>query len=113
MKRQSHFKTRLHTKRAATEKKIRALEREGKAGERYTARISDVNFLIFGLLCDIGWIIHLIAGILQIILAVMTDVEGIPLLFGITAGGFMNFAFGLPIFASFKKGIYYSSESER
>lgn len=178
----SSFKTKLHSKRAATEEKIRKLEQEGKAGVRYTATISDVPFLIVGLICDVGWLIHLIAeiiyivkyrfhtgnsaicffdilalaasavvafgvimiiymgsihekeiatrlqknlsfgatifgglaagiiGIVQLIIAYRCDVGGKNLLFRITAGGFLNFAFGLPIFASFKKGIRYSDK---
>lgn len=180
MDRVSTLKIKLHTKRALTEKKIRQLEKEGKAGERYTAMISDINFLIVGLLCDVGWIIHLISeikylfrykfhndsilmmffdilsltamiavafgiavtiwlniihekeiatrrqknlsfgatiygglmagviGILQFIAASMNGLEGTDLLVGVIIGGFLNFAFGLPIFASFKKGIIYS-----
>ena len=53
----------LHEKRKAAEEHIRLLEREGKQGVRYTAMIPDLPFLVLGLLSDIGWIIHLIAGI--------------------------------------------------
>lgn len=166
-----------------TEKKIRQLEKEGRAGERYTAMISDIDFLIVGLLCDVGWIIQMISeirylfeygfhpdnilmmifdilslimmmavifgiavtiylnrihekeiatrlqknlsfgaticgglmggvvGILQIIVASMNELKGIECLIGLMIGGFMNFAFGLPIFLSFKKGIIYSDET--
>ena len=54
----------LHKKREATEKHIKQLQREGKQGIRYTAMIPDIPFLILGLLSDIGWAIHLIAGII-------------------------------------------------
>ncbi len=37
---------------------------EGKQGIRYTVMIPDIPFLVLGLLSDIGWILHLIAGIL-------------------------------------------------
>ncbi len=52
----------LHAKRMKTEKHIRELERKGKAGSRYTATLPDLPFLILGLLCDAGWIVHLAAG---------------------------------------------------
>lgn len=176
----SSLKRKLHSKRAVTEEKIRKLEREGRAGERYTATISDIAFLIVGLICDIGWIMHLIAGgwyfvrcrfhtgnrvmcFLDVLhaVALVSVIFGIimiiylgsihekeiatrlqknlsfgvtifgglaagiigcvqlamaqyfgggelPYLLWMTAGGLLNFAFGLPIFASFKKGIRYS-----
>lgn len=53
----------LHTKRAATEEHIKRLQQEGREGIRYTATMPDIPFLILGLLCDIGWIVHLISGI--------------------------------------------------
>lgn len=53
----------LHEKRNAAEEHIRLLEREGKQGVRYTAMMPDLPLLVLGLLSDIGWIIHLIAGI--------------------------------------------------
>lgn len=177
-----NFKAKLHSKRARTEEKIRRLEQEGTEGIRYTAAISDIPFFIVGLLCDMGWIIHMIAAILYfnkyqfhagnsvmcfldvlalvalvvvafgvvmiIYLGIIHEKEiatrlqknlsfgatifgglaaGIiggfqldaignyaaletPLLIWMTAGGFLNFVFGLPIFASFKRGILYSDE---
>lgn len=54
----------LHTKRAATEEHIKILQQEGQEGIRYTAMMPDIPFFIFALLCDIGWIIHLISGII-------------------------------------------------
>ncbi len=54
----------LHTKRTATEEHIRQLQQEGREGCRYTAMMPDIPFLVLGLICDIGWIIHLIAGVL-------------------------------------------------
>lgn len=50
----------LHQKRLLTEKKIRQLEKQGKAKQRYTITLTDMQFLITGLLCDVGWLIHLI-----------------------------------------------------
>ncbi|MCM1223858.1 MAG: hypothetical protein NC548_56340 [Lachnospiraceae bacterium] len=54
----------LHTKRTVTEEHIKQLQREGKEGIRYTAMMPDIPFLVLGLICDIGWLIHLAAGIL-------------------------------------------------
>lgn len=54
----------LHTKRAVTEEHIKQLQREGKEGIRYTAMMPDIPFLVLGLICDIGWLVHLAAGIL-------------------------------------------------
>ena len=58
------IKETLHEKREATENHIKQLQQEGKQGVRYTAMMPDIPFLVCGLLSDIGWIIHLIAGIL-------------------------------------------------
>ena len=60
----SAIKEILHEKRKATEEHIKRLQQEGKQGVRYTAMMPDVPFLVFGLISDIGWIIHLIAGVL-------------------------------------------------
>lgn len=165
----STLKETLHEKRKATEDHIRQLQREGKQGVRYTAMMPDIPFLVLGLLSDIGWIIHLIAGILYLcrngihhvpdclaliaLAAVLFGVGYIIYLnkihekeiatkrqkdlgFGVTVysglagavigisqivlyagaapelvwvviGGFLNFASGLPIYLSFKKGIFY------
>ncbi len=54
----------LHEKRKVTEDHIRQLQQEGKQGVRYTAMMPDIPFLILGLISDIGWIVHLIAGVL-------------------------------------------------
>ncbi len=129
----------------------------------------DLPFLVLGLLSDIGWMIHLIAGIVYFcrnglhhaadgiaLLALGGVLSGVACLmylnkihekeiatrrqknlsFGMTAyaglvgavvgivqialhagarsalvwiviGGFLNFAAGLPIYLSFKKGIFY------
>ena len=56
----------LHEKRKTTEDHIRQLQQEGKQGIRYTAMMPDIPFLVLGLLSDIGWLIHLIAGILYL-----------------------------------------------
>lgn len=165
----SAIKEILHEKRKATEKHIRQLQREGKQGIRYTAMMPDIPFLVLGLLSDIGWIIHLTAGIIYFcrngfhhvsdymaLIALAAVIFGVACIiylnkihekeiatrhqknfsFGITAysglagaiigifqivihtgrsselvwmviGGFVNFASGLPIFLSFKKGIFY------
>lgn len=129
----------------------------------------DIPFLILGLISDIGWIIHLIAGVFYLfgnglhhvsdymaLIAMIAVLFGIcyliylnkihekeiasrhqkDLSFGVTVfsglfggivgilqiilyagvsselvcvviGGFLNFAAGLPIYLSFKKGIFY------
>ena len=158
----------LHEKRKATEDHIKGLQRQGKQGVRYTAMMSDIPFLVLGLMSDIGWIVHLIAGAryfrrngfhhvldymaLISLTAVLFGVAYLIYLnkiqekeiatkiqkglgFGVTVysglagaiigilqiviigcssvlvwmaiGGFLNFASGLPIYLSFKKGIFY------
>lgn len=57
------LENKLHAKRIKTERKIKQLEKMGKAKERYTATISDIHFLITGLLCDIGWLIQFICEV--------------------------------------------------
>lgn len=54
----------LHEKRKTTEDHIRQLQWDGKQGVRYTAMMPDMPFLVLGLLSDVGWIIHLAAGVL-------------------------------------------------
>lgn len=174
------LKKQLREKRARDENKIRRLEQEGRAGVRYTAMLPDIPFLIVGLLCDVGWIVHMIfeitylikygfhvgsaplmaldilslialaavvfgvcgviylnlihektiatrtqknlsfgatvcgglaagvLGIVQLIALCLTDMGGAGLIVEVIAGGLLNFGFGLPIFASFKKGIIYT-----
>ncbi len=51
-------------KRKTTEDHIRQLQQVGKQGIRYTAMMPDIPFLVLGLLSDIGWIMHLTAGII-------------------------------------------------
>jgi len=58
------IKETLHEKRKATEDHIKDLQRQGKQGVRYTAMMPDIPFLVLGLMSDIGWITHLIAGVL-------------------------------------------------
>ena len=159
----------LHEKREATEYHIKQLQHEGKQGIRYTAMMPDIPFLILGLISDIGWLTHLIAGILYFCrngfrhvldYAAFLTLAGIlfgvvyliylnkihekeiatklqkNLSFGVTVysglagavigilqfvlyagassglvwltvGGVLNFVAGLPIYLSFKKGIFY------
>ena len=54
----------LHEKRKTTEDHIRQLQQVGEQGIRYTAMMPDIPFLVLGLLSDIGWIMHLTAGII-------------------------------------------------
>ena len=164
----STIKETLHEKRKATEDHIRELQRQGKQGVRYTAMMPDIPFLILGLISDIGWIIHSIAGVIYFrrngfchvpdyaaFLALVGVLFGVAYLmylnkihekeiatklqknlsFGmtvysglagavvgmvqiaaagvssalvwLTVGGVLNFAAGLPICLSFKKGIFY------
>lgn len=159
----------LHEKRKATEDHIKDLQRQGKQGIRYTAMMPDIPFLILGLISDVGWLTHLIAGIIYFcgngfryvldyaaFLALAGILFGVVYLiylnkihekeiatklqknlsFGMTVysglagavigilqfvldagdslelvwvviGGFLNFVSGMPIYLSFKKGIFY------
>lgn len=159
----------LHEKRKATEDHIKDLQRQGKQGIRYTAMMPDIPFLILGLISDVGWLTHLIAGIIYFcgngfryvldyaaFLALAGILFGVVYLiylnkihekeiatklqknlsFGVTAysglagavigilqfvlyagdsselvwvviGGFLNFVSGMPLYLSFKKGIFY------
>ena len=163
------IKETLHQKRAETEEHIRNLQKDGTQGVRYTAMMPDIPFLILGLVSDVGWIAHLVSGVLYLcrngirfasdalalaaLAAVgfgvgyliylnnihekeiatrrqknlgfgMTVFSGLagalvgivqiaaaagasPELVWIVVGGFVNFAAGLPIYLSFKKGIFY------
>lgn len=165
----SKIKEVLHEKRKITEEHIKQLQQEGKQGIRYTAMMPDITFLVLGLLSDVGWIIHLVAGIIYFckngfhyvsdyisLIALIGIIFGIAYIiylnkihekeiatklqkdfsFGVTVysglagavigifqiithtnisselvwiilGGFLNFASGLPIYLSFKKGIFY------
>lgn len=165
----STIKEALHEKRKITEDHIKQLQQNGKQGVRYTAMMPDIPFLVLGLLSDVGWIIHLIAGIVYFcrngfhhvldyaaLIALAAVLFGVAYLiylnkihekeiatrsqknlsFGMTVysgfaaavigilqivmsvgipseliwiviGGFLNFAAGLPIYLSFKKGIIY------
>lgn len=58
------MREKLHAKRAATEKHIRELEKDGGAGERYTITMPDMAFLVLGLICDIGWVLQVFFGML-------------------------------------------------
>ena len=165
----SKIKDTLHEKRKTTEEHIKQLQQEGKEGVRYTAIMPDIPFMVLGLLSDIGWIIHLAAGIIYFcrngfhhvsdfiaLIALAAVIFGVAYIiylnkihekeiatrlqknlgFGMTVyaglagavigifqimtytvvpselvwiviGGFLNFAAGLPIYLSFKKGIFY------
>lgn len=159
----------LHAKRTITEDHVKQLQREGREGVRYTAMMPDIPFFVLALICDIGWIIHLIAGIIYYcrngflytldgiafialagvifgvfctiymnkihekeiatrlqknlsfglivyaglaggvigLIQIVTYPSIPPALIWMTAGGFINFVTGLPIYLSFKKGIVY------
>ena len=59
-----NIKDTLHAKREATEKHIQKLQQEGNEGVRYTAMMPDIPFLVLGMFNDIGWIIHLVFGVI-------------------------------------------------
>ena len=163
------IKETLHEKRKTTEYHIKQLQHEGKQGIRYTAMMPDIPFLILGLISDVGWLTHLIAGIIcfcgngfryvldyAAFLALAGILFGVVYLiylnkihekeiatklqknlsFGVTVysglagavigilqfmlyagdslelvwvviGGYLNFVSGMPIYLSFKKGIFY------
>lgn len=164
-----NIKAILHAKRAATEAHVRQLEKDGAQAVHYTAVISDTKFFVLGVLCDVGWAVHLaaeavycakngfasvidwlalvaligvVAGVLTtvylniihekeiatrlqkdmsfgltsfgglagavIALVQMAFYAGVstPLLL-VAAGGILNFATGIIIFLSFKKGVIY------
>lgn len=159
----------LHEKRQTTENHIKELRKAGEQTVRYTAMLPDVPFLVLGLSSDIGWLLHLAAGIVYfcqngfhhvsdvaallsmaaVLFGVgyiiylnkihekeiatrlqknlgfgMTVYAGLagaavgiwqiaayagasPALVCVILGGLLNFAAGLPIYLSFKKGIFY------
>lgn len=106
----STMKEILHKKREVTEKHIRQLQQAGKQDVRYTVMMPDIPFLVLGLFSDVGWIAHLIAGIIYFCRSGfhhVLDYIALIALAGVVVGRFLNFAFGLPIYLSFKKGIFY------
>ena len=62
----SKIKEILHEKRKITEKYIKKIRENGEETVRYTAMMPDIPFLILELLSDVGWIIHLAAGIIYL-----------------------------------------------
>ena len=62
----SKIKEILHEKRKITEDHIKKIRENGEETVRYTAMMPDIPFLILGLLSDIGWIIHFVAGIIYL-----------------------------------------------
>ena len=148
----------LHEKRKTTEAHIQQLQQAGKQGVRYTVMMPDIPFLMLGLISDIGWMIHLVAGVIYfcrngfchvldyfgvaylmylnkthekeiatklqkdlsfgmtvysglagaVVGMVQITTTGVSsVLVWLTVGGVLNFVAGLPIFLSFKKGIFY------
>lgn len=74
----------------------------------------DIPLLVLGLFSDVGWIVHLIAGIIYFCrngFHHVLDYIALIALAGVVVGGLLNFAFGLPIYLSFKKGIFYGVKS--
>lgn len=106
----------LHTKRAATEEHIKILQQEGREGIRYTAMMPDIPFLIFSLLCDIGWIIHLISGIIYFctngfrnILDEMAFIALLVVVFGILYTIYMNKIHEKEIATKLQKNMSFGS----
>ena len=108
----------LHKKREATEKHIKQLQQEGKQGIRYTAMIPDIPFLILGLLSDIGWAIHLIAGIIYFyrngfhhMLDAMTLIALIAVIFGVVyiilTKLYITFFLSFYILSNVRKALFY------
>ncbi len=58
------LKDMLHTKRTVTEEHIKQLQQKGQEGVRYTIMMPDIPFFVLALICDIGWLIHLLGGII-------------------------------------------------
>ena len=101
----------LHEKRKTTEDHIRQLQQVGKQGIRYTAmnKIHEKEIatkrqkdLSFGMTVYSG-AAGAVIGISQIVMYAGVSLE----LVWIVIGGSLNFAAGLPIYLSFKKGIFY------
>ena len=111
----------LHKKRLKSEQHIRELEEAGKAGNRYTATMPDIPFLILALLCDVGWITQLIAGGILLcrdfnwflLVTMITILFGVGMTIYLDAiqekvfalGVQKNLSFGLTVFSGLAGGI--------
>jgi len=111
----------LHKKRLKSEQHIRELEEAGKAGNRYTAAMPDIPFLILALLCDVGWITQLIAGGILLcrdfnwflLVTMITILFGVGMTIYLDAiqekvfalGVQKNLSFGLTVFSGLAGGI--------
>lgn len=111
----------LANRRGKTDAHIRALEQQGKAGKRYTAMMPNIPFLALGLLCDVGWIVQLLAGwrflCAQFSLPVLLMMIAVAIGVGMTiylnlihekeiALGYQkDLSFGLTVFAGLAGGI--------
>ena len=111
----------LHTKRLKSERHIRELEQAGKAGKRYTATMPDMPFLVLALLCDLGWMTHLVAGAVRLtgvfrpllFLTMLGEMAGVGATIyldvireKVFARGFQkDMSFGLTVFSGFAGGI--------
>ncbi len=58
----SAIKDALHEKERQRKSISNSSGRMGEQQVRYTAMMPDVPFMVLGLSCDIGWIMHLTAG---------------------------------------------------
>ena len=87
----------LKNKREATDSHIKELELKGKQGIRYTSMMPNFLFLILGLVSDVGWLIHLIAGIIYFckngfhhVLDFISLIPLIAIIFGIIYISYLN-----------------------
>jgi len=111
----------LHAKRLKSEQHIRELEEAGKAGNRYTATMPDMPFLVLALMCDVGWIMELAAGVVHLtncfnfplLLAMINVAIGVGMTIHLDAiqekvfalGVQKDLSFGLTVFSGLAGGI--------
>ena len=111
----------LAKRRRQTDEHIRVLERQGKTGKRFTAMMPNMPFLILGLMCDVGWIVHLIAGgrflidqfNLPLLLTMIAVILGVGMTIylnlihekEIALGYQKDLSFGLTVFAGLAGGV--------
>ncbi|MCM1334239.1 MAG: hypothetical protein NC084_06585 [Bacteroides sp.] len=67
-------------KRAETNEHIRQLEREGRAGVRYTITLANIPFFILAVISDVGWLLQLIFGIIYLRESGLKSLPGLAVL---------------------------------
>ena len=99
----------LHERRLKTENHIRELEKAGTAGERYTATMPDVPFLVLALVCDIGWIIQLIAGGISLFhhFDILLCISLVAVLIGVGATIYLNVIHEKEIATKYQKDMSF------